>query len=554
VRGRDHPTRLHSQDGRRVLLCGRVPGPARSFRAEAIAAALLGVLLSSQVAFGDELPTGSTDTGQSHGRTLHAERLEPERAQTRTAAAGPTGPIGADSDDVANVLSLLGTSAERRQLASELEELLRQGNLKAAEDRLNAAIELGSLAVLLVDRLGDPKFLAGLQALGIRPEERPVLPPSATGDPQASAAGGLEEDRAGPKAMDLGELQEAKEAKNREQQRADAIDRELASVREELRAVREREASSAAKNALELAELKSAFERERERADTATREREAVTEERPRLQEAMDREQQRANAIDRELAGVREELRADREREASSAAENAMQVAELKTAFERERERADAVTRELGAVTEERRTLLAQREQDSALIASGRKELDALKAALEEERRRKSPVDAVGPAAEQPPEGRIDDSSATVATASPPLASAPSSTASIPRGDMTAAASGQGPLRGVPKVLDTSTLSLQGRVVRLFGVETAGDRGSVTELTQYLGGREVVCEAAEPTDTYRCQVDGKDLSLIVLFNGGGWVTSDATSELKMAADRARSAGVGVWKNRSRAME
>ena len=119
---------------------------------------------------------------------------------------------------------------------------------------------------------------------------------------------------------------------------------------------------------------------------------------------------------------------------------------------------------------------------------------------------------------------------------------------------MTAAGPGQGPLRGVPKVLDTSTLSLQGRVVRLFGVETAGDRGSVTELTQYLGGREVVCEAAEPTDTYRCQVDGKDLSLIVLFNGGGWVTSDATSELKMAADRARSAGVGVWKNRSRAME
>jgi hypothetical protein len=42
--------------------------------------------------------------------------------------------------------------------------------------------------------------------------------------------------------------------------------------------------------------------------------------------------------------------------------------------------------------------------------------------------------------------------------------------------------------------------------------------------------------------------------LIVLFNGGGWATSDATSELKIAADRARSAGVGVWKNRSRAME
>ncbi len=522
--------------------------------AETVAAALLGVLLSSQVASGDALPTGSIDIGRSHGRTLHAESIETRHAQTRAAAAGSTGPVEADSDDVANVLSLLGTSAERRQLASELEKLLRQGNLKAAEDRLNAAIELGSLAVLLVDRLGDPKFLAGLQALGIRPEEDPVLPPSATGDPQASAADGSEEDRAGPKAMDLNELQEAKEASNREQQRADAIDRELATVREELRAEREREASSAAKDALELAELKSAFERERERADTATREREAVTTERPGLQEAKDRERQRADAIDRELASVREELRVVREREASSAAENATQVAELKTAFERERERADAATRELGAVTEERRILQAQREQDSALIASGRKELDALKAALEEERRRTSPVDAVSPEAERPPEGRIDDSNATVATATPPLESAPSSTASIPLGDMTAAPPGRGPLRGVPKVLDTSTLSLQGRVVRLFGVEPAGDRGSATELTQYLGGREVVCETAELTDTYRCQVDGKDLSLIVLFNGGGRVTSDATSELKIAADRARSAGVGVWKNRSRAIE
>jgi predicted nucleic acid-binding Zn-ribbon protein len=541
VRGRDHPTRLHSQDRRRVLPYSRVPGPARRFMAATTAAALLGVLLSSQVAFGEALPTGSTD--MSHGRTLHAESVDTEGARTRTAAAGPTGPVGAGSDDVANVLSLLGTSAERRQLASELEEFLRQGKLKAAEDRLNAAIELGSLAVLLVDRLSDPKFLAGLQALGIRAEERPVLPPTATGDTQASATDGSGEDRAGPKAIDLNELQAAKDARDREQQRADATDRELANVREELRVVREREASSAAKNALELAELKTAFERERERADAAARELGAMTEERPRLQEAMDRETQRADAIARELASVREELRAVRERDASSAAEHATQVAELKAAFGRERERADAVTRELGAMTEERRTLQAQREQDSTLIASGRKELDALKAALEEERQRKSPVDAVSPQAEQPPGGRIDDSNATVA-----------STASIPRGDMTASAPGQGLLRGVPKVLDTSTLSLQGRVVRLFGVETAGDRGSATELTHYLGGREVVCETAELTDTYRCQVDGKDLSLIVLFNGGGRVTSDATSELKAAADRARSAGVGVWKNRSRTME
>jgi endonuclease YncB( thermonuclease family) len=94
--------------------------------------------------------------------------------------------------------------------------------------------------------------------------------------------------------------------------------------------------------------------------------------------------------------------------------------------------------------------------------------------------------------------------------------------------------------------MNTSTLSLQGRIVRLFGVEAAGNVASADDLTQYLGGREVVCEVAGLKDIYRCQVDGKDLSTVVLFNGGGRATVDATFELKTAAERARSAGVGIW--------
>jgi endonuclease YncB( thermonuclease family) len=82
--------------------------------------------------------------------------------------------------------------------------------------------------------------------------------------------------------------------------------------------------------------------------------------------------------------------------------------------------------------------------------------------------------------------------------------------------------------------------------VRLFGVEAADDVGSTDELTRYLSGREVVCEVVARPDLYRCQVDGKDLSVVVLFNGGGRVTSDGTPELKIATDRARSAGVGIW--------
>jgi endonuclease YncB( thermonuclease family) len=102
-------------------------------------------------------------------------------------------------------------------------------------------------------------------------------------------------------------------------------------------------------------------------------------------------------------------------------------------------------------------------------------------------------------------------------------------------------------LRGVPDVIDTATLSLQGEVVRLFGVEWAPGAGKPDDLTQYLSGREVVCEPAGQSDAYRCQVaGGADLSKVVLFNGGGKATADASPDLKDAADKARDAQLGVW--------
>jgi endonuclease YncB( thermonuclease family) len=99
----------------------------------------------------------------------------------------------------------------------------------------------------------------------------------------------------------------------------------------------------------------------------------------------------------------------------------------------------------------------------------------------------------------------------------------------------------------VPDVIDTATLSLQGEVVRLFGVEWAPGAGKPDDLTQYLSGREVVCEPAGQSDAYRCQVaGGADLSKVVLFNGGGKATADASPDLKDAADKARDAQLGVW--------
>lgn len=134
--------------------------------------------------------------------------------------------------------------------------------------------------------------------------------------------------------------------------------------------------------------------------------------------------------------------------------------------------------------------------------------------------------------------------------AQPPQASAAAPAASGPIREpepvVTGSTGSSATLRGVPEVIDTATLSLNGEVVRLFGVEWAPGAGKPEDLTQYLNGREVACDPAGSNDVYKCQVGGQDLSRVVLFNGGGRPTDDATPELKAAAEKAREAKIGVW--------
>ena len=61
--------------------------------------------------------------------------------------------------------------------------------------------------------------------------------------------------------------------------------------------------------------------------------------------------------------------------------------------------------------------------------------------------------------------------------------------------------------------------------------------------------REVVCEPAGNGNDYRCRVDDQDLSRVVLFNGGGRATANASAELRALEQQARSARVGIWGGR-----
>jgi endonuclease YncB( thermonuclease family) len=101
------------------------------------------------------------------------------------------------------------------------------------------------------------------------------------------------------------------------------------------------------------------------------------------------------------------------------------------------------------------------------------------------------------------------------------------------------------PLSGVPEVIDTATLRVEGKVVRLFGVEWA--RGAQGEdLKRYLASNDVRCTPAGGADLYRCEVGGKDVSEVVLYNGGGRATSDAPADLIAAESHAKAEKLGVW--------
>lgn len=103
---------------------------------------------------------------------------------------------------------------------------------------------------------------------------------------------------------------------------------------------------------------------------------------------------------------------------------------------------------------------------------------------------------------------------------------------------------GGGDLAGVPTVLDPGTLAIGGRVVRLFGV--SGDRRFTSQMQRFIAGREAHCRAVGDGGQYRCEVDGHDLSRVVLYNGGGRSTTEVPANLADAERTARSARRGVW--------
>jgi 1A family penicillin-binding protein len=115
------------------------------------------------------------------------------------------------------------------------------------------------------------------------------------------------------------------------------------------------------------------------------------------------------------------------------------------------------------------------------------------------------------------------------------------------RSAVNAAPTGAETLRGEASALDTATLNLQGKVVRLFGVDGWRNSRALRDFDRYLDRGDVECQPFGEQGSYRCTLQGQDISKVVLFNGGGRASPEATPELLATEEQARSARVGVWR-------
>lgn len=102
--------------------------------------------------------------------------------------------------------------------------------------------------------------------------------------------------------------------------------------------------------------------------------------------------------------------------------------------------------------------------------------------------------------------------------------------------------------RGGADVLDTATIAIRGRIIQLEGIAADNDRRAVRALARFLRRREVICAPGGAADRYRCNVDGQNLSAVILSNGGARASADAPAELLAAEDEARSARLGIWRH------
>jgi hypothetical protein len=271
-------------------------------------------------------------------------------------------------ENLLTLLPLLLTSPDRKQLAADLEASIRKGDLKKAENSLNSAIEVGTLAIVLVDHLKDPDLITALQGLGIRGDVPPTPDPTIVDKAAAESC-------AIPSATTAVNLADMQQALEQEQSFSSRVSQTLTGLMEEHSALEARLEKETASQALTASEMQQTLQRERDQAQAAIQELERLRKEYGALQAAREQdkssvasttseldaalrqERERRDNAERQFASAAKKLRdlqaVNEERTASEAA----RVAELEKALAWARMRSDILTQELVDTTEELQAL-----------------------------------------------------------------------------------------------------------------------------------------------------------------------------------------------------
>lgn len=272
-------------------------------------------------------------------------------------------------DNLLSLLPLLLTSPDRRHLAADLEASIRKGDLKKAEDSLNTAIEVGTLAIVLVDHLNDPNLIRALQDLGIRGDARPTPEPSIVEKAATSDACTVPP---APATTNLAAMQQALE---QEQSYSSMVSQTLTGLMQEHNALEARLEKERESQALTASEMQLSLQREQDQSEAAKRELEKLQEEYRALQAA--REQDRASVASnaseleallrqergrsgdaaRQLTSAEKELRDLRALKDAALASASARVAELEQALAQAQMRDDMLIQELVNTSEELRAL-----------------------------------------------------------------------------------------------------------------------------------------------------------------------------------------------------
>jgi hypothetical protein len=333
------------------------PGPRR--RPLGRAAVIVAVMIAAATGFSGGANAQTDPSGQgAAGRPAEEEG----RKDTQDPAA-------MDDVDYELLLGRLLSNSKSRQFLAELEVRLRRGDSREASGFLLEALEAGTVAALIMDRVESPGLLAFLQTLE-KPQPRDG---ASAGAPPAVGSNG---------DTRLKELEKALES---ETNRANAAQRELDALRTDLAA---REVDNAGRST----ELQDIVQRTKERVAAATRDRDTLMEqlaaaradgvEKAALQRELEQERERADAAGRDRDALREQL--------ASLRDGSRNEAEL--AASAEKARAEAASAALDA---ERSALAASKaklieahdamERERKQAEQARSELDGLKTELRQD-------------------------------------------------------------------------------------------------------------------------------------------------------------------------